>query len=180
MLVGLAVIVGVFLGMLVVFRVLGLICPFSVPTSAMAPTVSPGDHVLMEGFTFLARKPRRGDLAVFKTDGIARLPAATIYVKRIAGEPGDRLRISDGRLYINDKHMVLSNAVGEIVHHLPAGAEGMALKTHVTVPDGQYYVLGDNSTNSIDSRFWGFVPAKNVMGRVAFCFWPPQRVGGVR
>jgi signal peptidase I len=146
----------------------------------MAPTVSPGDHVMMEGLTFLARKPRRGDVAVFKTDGIPRLPAATVYVKRIVGEPGDRLRISDGKLYINDKHVALSNAAGEIAYRLPAGAESTAPQTDVTVPDGQYYVLGDNSTNSSDSRFWGCVPAKNFMGRIAFCFWPPQKAGAVR
>jgi signal peptidase I len=146
----------------------------------MTPTVSPGDHVLMEGLTFLARKPRRGDVAVFKTDGIARLPAATIYVKRIVGEPGDRLRISDGKLYINDKHVALSNAAGEIAYPLPVGAESMASQTDVTVPDGQYYVLGDNSSNSSDSRFWGCVPAKNIMGRIAFCYWPPRKAGVVR
>src|SRR5262245_18684226 len=67
LLVGLGVIIGVSFVTLAMLRVFGLICPFSVPSSAMAPTVSPGDHVLMEGFTFLVRKPCRGDVAVFKT-----------------------------------------------------------------------------------------------------------------
>ncbi len=146
----------------------------------MAPTITSGDHVIMEGFTFLARKPRRGDVAVFKSDGIAQLLPATLYVKRVAGEPGDRLRIVDGKLYINDQHVALSNAVGEIEYFPPAGLEKMAPQTNVTVPAGQYYVLGDNSTNSSDSRFWGFVPAKHIMGRIAFCYWPLNRVGGVR
>jgi len=180
-LIGLALVVGVFVVGLGVLRALGLIRPFSVPTGGMAPTIAAGDHVVMEGFTFLARKPGRGDIAVFKTDGIAQLPApANLYVKRIVGEPGDHVRISEGKLFINDKHVAISNAVGDIAYHLPAGAEVTARQTDVTVPDGQYYVLGDNSTNSSDSRFWGFVPADNILGRVAFRYWPPQRTGGVK
>src|SRR5436189_5559529 len=111
LLIGLAVVGGVFLVALVLLRAVGLVRPFSVPTRAMAPAISPGDHIMMEGFTFWARKPRRGDVAVFKTDGIdgiAPSQAAAIYVKRVAGEPGDRLRISDGKLYINDQHVALS------------------------------------------------------------------------
>jgi signal peptidase I len=179
-LIGLAVAVGVLLGAPVVLQVVGLVRAFSVPNSAMAPAISPGDYLIRERFTFSARKPRRGDIVVFKTDGIAALPPATLYVKRIAGEPRDRLRISDGKLYINDKHVALSNALGEITYLPPAGVERMALQTDVTVPDGHYYVLGDNSTNSFDSRYWGFVPAANMKGRVAFCFSPRQRAGAVK
>lgn len=180
MLVGLSVLVAGLVVALAGLRLAGLIRPFSVPTGAMTPAVSPGDHVLMEGFTLLLRKPRRGDVVVFKTAGIASLPQATLYFKRVAGEPRDRLRISDGKLYINDTHVVLSNAVGTIAYLPPPGTERMARYTNVSVPDGHYYVLGDNSTNSSDSRFWGCVPAGNILGRVAFCYWPPQRAGGVR
>jgi len=76
--------------------------------------------------------------------------------------------------------VVLSNAVGEIVYNLPHGMGTGAAKTDLTVPDGCYFVLGDNSTNSFDSRFWGCVPRANVKGRIAFCYWPPNRVGGVK
>jgi len=110
-----------------VFRLFGLIRLFSVPTTAMAPAALPGDHVMMEGFTFLAHKPRRGDIVVFKADGIAALAVhGSIFIKRIAGEPGDHLQIFAGKLYINDNRVTLSNAVGEIAYHLPPGAETMA------------------------------------------------------
>jgi signal peptidase I len=108
------------------------------------------------------------------------LPPATIYVKRVAGEPGDHLRISGGNLFINDKQVVLSNALGEITYQFPDRASGMPPQTDLTVPADQYFVLGDNSTNSFDSRFWGCVPAENILGRIAFCYAPSSRIGGVK
>lgn len=173
----LAVLLGVALGLLCL---LGLVRPFSVPTGAMTPAVSAGDHVIMEGFSLLVRKPRKGDIVVFKTDGVGQLPPATFYVKRVAGEPGDRLRIVDGKLYINDNHVALRNSAGEIAYHLPATLARAATQTDLTVPDGHYFMLGDNSTNSYDSRFWGSVPARNIMGRVVLCYSPLSRAGGFR
>lgn len=147
----------------------------------MSPAIVPRDHIMMEGVTFLAHKPHRGDVVVFKTDGLPLSMPPTIFVKRVAGEPGDHLRISNGHLYINDVQVSLSNAYGEISYSLPPGLNTLAAYTNeVTVPIGNYYVLGDNSTNSYDSRFWGPVPRKNIMGRVWICYWPPQRVGFVR
>jgi signal peptidase I len=89
---------------------------------------------------------------------------------RIAGEPSDHIRLSEGKLFVNDKQVSLSNAVGEIAYDLPPHAETFSLKTDLTVPDGCYFVLGDNSTNSFDSRFWGSVPRENIIGRVSFCY----------
>lgn len=177
--IGLGVVVIGLLSILITLRITGLLRPFSIPTGAMSPAVSPGDHIIMEGMTYLFREPRRGDIAVFKTDGIAAVPPAQFYVKRIAGEPGDRLRISDGKLSINGREMKLSNAVGRIVYGLPQGWEAKAPNTDLTIPDGHYFVLGDNTTNSYDSRFWGTVPRDNIKGRVLFRYWPPHRTGRV-
>ena len=179
-LIGLALVPVCFVGALIVLRTCGLLRAFSVPTGAMTPAVSAGDHVMMEAMTFVTRNPRRGDVVVFRTDGIALLPSATFYVKRVAGEPGDHLRISDGKLFVNDKQVLLSNAAGPIVYDLPPHAETFSPKLDLTVPEGCYFVLGDNSTNSFDSRFWGSVPRGNILGRVSFCYWPPQRAGGVK
>ena len=163
-----AVVVG---AVLIALRLLGLVHPFSVNGASMTPTLSLGDKFIMEGFTFLLRKPQRGDIIVLKTGGI----------KRVAGLPGDRLRIADGKLYVNDKHISLKNQAGEI-HYLPVtGARYLTSSADIlTVPDGHYFVLGDNSADSVDSRTWGCIPARNILGRAAFRYWPPARIGGVR
>jgi len=143
----------------------------------MSPAISPGDHVMMEGFSFLVRRPRRSDIVVFRTEGIVSLPA-TIYVKRLIGEPGDILRLADGRLYVNDRHIALSNSAGEIQYVImPRSTFLTSSNDNVTVPAGRFFVLGDNSSNSLDSRYWGFLPAKNILGRIWFCYWPPHRIG---
>ena len=178
--IGIALIPSFLVGTLILMRVCGLLRPFSVPTNAMAPTISAGDHILMEGFTFLSRKPRRGDSVVFKTDGIGSLPPSTIYVKRVAGEPGEHVRISEGKLFVNDKQVSLSNETGEIVYELLPNSAGISPQTDATVPSGCYYVLGDNTTNSLDSRFFGGVSRGNIIGRISFCYWPPERRGLVK
>lgn len=179
-LIGLAVVGAIFVGLVIALRLFGLVRPFSVPTGGMAPAISPGDHVMLESFTFLSRGPRRGDVVCFKTDGISMLPPGQIYVKRLAGEPGEHLRISDGKLYINDKYVAMSNAAGQISRLLPPPVGVTPLITDKSIPNGYYFVLGDNSTNSLDSRFWGCVSRGNILGRIWFCYWPPQRVGKVK
>jgi signal peptidase I len=178
--IALAVISAGLLAVVFLLRIFGLVRPFSVPTGAMSRAVAPGDHVLMEGLSFLVRQPRRGEIVVFKTKGIESLPQTEIYLKRVAGEPGDQLQISDGHLYINNRYVALSNAAGEIAYLPPPRLPGASLKTDLTVPTGHYFVLGDDSTNSLDSRFWGSLRRENIIGRVVFCYWPPQRAGWVK
>ena len=160
--------------------VFGLLKPFSVPTGGMAPAISPGDLVIMEGFTSRSRRPRRGDVVCFKTAGIPQLPPAQVYVKRVAGEPGEELKIAGGMLYINSTNVVLSNATGVITYLAPPQVFTTPLQTNLTVPQNCYFVLGDNTTNSFDSRFYGSIPRQNVLGRIVFCYWPPGRMGRVK
>jgi signal peptidase I len=167
-------------GLLVVLRLCGLICPFSIPSGAMDPAVSRGDHILMEGFTFLTRRPRPGDIVIFWSRDIAGLPGDQSYIKRVAGVGGDRVRISDGKLFINDNAVTLSNADGEITYRVLPYTGGMKENEEVTVPAGHYFLLGDNTLNSLDSRNFGCVPGRNIRGTVAFCYWPPSRAGRVK
>jgi len=180
LLIGLASLPAICFGALILLRICGLIRPFSIPTGAMTPDLAPGDHVMMEAFTYLSRQPRRGDIVVFKTDGILLLPPDTLKVMRVAAEPGEHVRISEDQLFVNGKQVLLSNSVGTIVYKLPPQAEGLKARTDLTVPKGCYFLLGDNSTNSADSRFWGTLPENNVIGRIAFRYWPLKRIGKVK
>jgi signal peptidase I len=171
---------GVIILTIIVLRVFGLIRPFNVPTGGMAPTISPGDHVLMERISYMRRGPRRGDIVVFRTDGIGSLPEDQMFVKRIVGESGEHLNISDKKLFINDAEVSLTNCDGKIFFTLPIQSAARALYTNLTVGADEYFVVGDNTTNSLDSRFYGCIPRANIVGRILFCYWPPSRIGGIK
>jgi signal peptidase I len=136
----------------------------------------------MEGYPLLSGKPKRGDIVAFKTAGLELLPGGEIYCKRVVGEPGDRLRLLAGKLYVNDQLVTLRNAAGEIQYVSLPGSKYLrsADMDTVTVPEGQFFILGDNSSNSVDSRFFGCVPAGSILGRITFCYWPPGRMGSVK
>ena len=115
------------------------------------------------------------------------LPPKTLYIKRVAGLPGERLRILNGRIYANDVPSPMTNITninGEIVYEsVPFGPPQTYLSSSneaVTIPTNAYFVIGDNSTNSYDSRYWGFVRSRNILGRICYCYWPPQNVGKVK
>jgi len=145
----------------------------------MAPAITPGDHVIMENFSFLRRQPRRGDIVIFQAIDFPSISPKTSYDKRVAGEPGEHLEISSGKLSINGVQMICSNRYGPIHYDLPAKTT-LAIYTNLIVPTNEYYVMGDNSTNSLDSRYFGCVPREKIKGRVWLCYWPPSRIGLVK
>jgi signal peptidase I len=166
---------------LVLLRLFGLIIPFLIPQQSMAPALSGGDHALMEGFTYLTRKPQRGDVVVFRASNLPPLQDGVTYVKRVVGLPGERIRISDGKLYVDEHIVELNNRDGVIAYANWPDTTYLATRdSTVVVPQGHYFVLGDNSSNSLDSRFWGFLPAKAIRGRMWFCYWPPEDAGSIR
>jgi signal peptidase I len=133
----------------------------------MKPAISRGDSVVMEGVTYLFRSPQSGEIVVYRTDGLEGAQPGQLYNQRVAGKPGDTLRISDGKLYVNDKHLPLANSTGEITYANVPNSRFLTSSTQsVTVPDAHYFLLGDNSSHSFDSRFPGYVPVKNIRGRI--------------
>lgn len=188
--------------------------PFKIPSSSMVPTLTIGDLILVNKFTYGIRlpiinkkiieigTPQRGDVMVFKYPKDMTLD----YIKRVVGVPGDKIVYKNKRLtvngealpyqplpdYLDEERLTYSKQYRENLtgrehrilnddnappyvqnpdsfpqHELCSyNAEGFAC----TVPTGQYFMMGDNRDNSLDSRYWGFVPDKNIVGK-AFFVW---------
>lgn len=147
----------------------GLLRNYSVPTDGMKPAVSRGDRAFVEKLSYLVRSPHEGEIVVYLTDGLETVQSGAVFCQRIAGNPGDVLRISEGKLYANDNRRPLANLNGEIVYTNMSNSHFLSSPNEtVVVPSGHYFLLGDNSAHSFDSRFLGFVPAKSITGRVIF------------
>jgi signal peptidase I len=155
--------------------------PYRIPSSSMEPTLhcaAPGagcearwsDRVLANRLIYHFRDPKRGEIIVFKTPKAAkvRCGAGGTFVKRLIGLPGETIRETDGRVYINGKRLSESYIRPERRDHNPTQT------WHV--PKGQYFFMGDNRMQSCDSRSWGSVPRKNLIGKVFAVYWPPNRI----
>jgi len=189
--------------LLVLFGTTFVVQAFKIPSQSMEPTLLVGDHLLVNKFIFegsgawyekfLPYRPvRRGDIIVFRFPYDDHLH----YVKRVVGLPGDRIRIADQQLYIND------SLVSEpYVYHDPAAYDplsdnfppppghfiAMGLRPEwasqiqsylrdgeLLVPPGHYFVMGDNRESSLDSRYWGFVDRRAIIGRPILIYWSVQ------
>ena len=182
--------------------------PFKIPSGSMMPTLVAGDFIAVNKFSYGVRfpvintvlipngRPERGDVVVF------HFPRDTSidYIKRVVGLPGDKIKYEDKKLFINDKlvphvfeknyeYMMndnykvpakeFSETLGEVRHsilvHNVEGESGSFV-----VPQGNYFVMGDNRDNSSDSRVWGFVSEDLLVGK-AFIIWlnlsEPSRIG---
>jgi len=171
---------GLFIATLLSLRLTGLLRPFKVPTSGMMPTLQEGDQFFMEGLTYKFRKPERHDILVFAVPNSSRTEEteagpAPIYVQRVAGLPGDRLKLRSGELYINDEKDSLYEGRR---FQVAAGMKYLeGFNPEIVVPADSYFVIGDNLSHSYDSRYWGFLPAKNIQGRVLLRYAPWRRFG---
>jgi signal peptidase I len=156
--------------------------PYRIPSSSMEPTLhcarpAPGcearfsDRVLANRFIYHFRKPKRGEIIVFNTPPAAKLRcgAGGTFVKRLIGLPGETVSERDGIVYIDGRRLDEPYIAPDRRDHEPPRS------WHV--PEGDYFFMGDNRSQSCDSRVWGPVPRGNLIGEVFFVYWPPNRIG---
>lgn len=140
---------------------------FEIPSGSMEPTIQRGDRVLVDRAIYRKSKPQRGDLIVFKYP----LNPQGMFLKRLIAFEGETVEIKESHVYINGQLSLDPKIKGRSY-----GGYG---QKPVTVSQDSYYVLDDNSFSSEDSRVFGFVPSKNVLGKVYKIYWPLNRSGKV-
>lgn len=172
---------------------------FEIPSASMEKTLLIGDHVLVDRILLAPpaswipairyREIRRGDIIVFYKPGEPDL----YLVKRVVGVPGDRIHLRNGILYLNgepqnepqtakptdadyypyrdDFPAVPSSQVPDVTATWSLALPSYIHGEDLVVPPGRYFAMGDNRTVSLDSRYWGFVPRENIVGRPLFVYW---------
>ena len=127
---------------------------------SMAPTLEDQDRLIVNKFVYRIGEPRRGDIVMLYYP----LNPEKSFVKRVIAEEGDSVRIVDGRVYVNDIPLKDDYVPAEFRSHDDWGPQ--------VIPEGYYFVMGDHRNNSSDSRHWGFVPKKYIIGKVQLRWWP--------
>lgn len=190
-LIELVVIVAVALGVALGIQAF-LVKPFRIPSESMVPTLEVGQRVLVNRVGTHFGTPERGDVMVFKPPAgadsnqcaVAHPPSQgcprstpdesdTNFIKRVVAVGGDRVSVRRGRVYIDGE-------LQEEPYIRPDPTCGECNLTRpVVVPEGQYYMMGDNRGASADSRVWGPVPEDNMIGKAFATYWPPSKWGGL-
>lgn len=145
--------------------------PFQVTGASMDPSFQDKQYILTNIIALHFSKPKLGDVIVFKAPNDPEKD----YIKRVIGLPGDRVLIRDSKVYLNtqelDENAYIANDVKTYTgSFLKEGEE-------VVVPNDSFFVLGDNRPHSSDSREWGFVPIKSIIGKSFFAYWPLDKMG---
>lgn len=132
---------------------------------SMKPTLQPGEFLLVNRVAYKLGEPAIGDIIVFHAPGVSDLD----YIKRIIGLPGDEVRVEGQTVFVNNQPL-----------YEPYIADAPNYNGAWSVPQGEYFVLGDNRNNSSDSHLWGFVPEEDIVGRALLIYWPLDQIALLR
>jgi len=130
--------------------------------ASMEPTLHDNERLIANKISYRFETPERGEIIIFRPP----LEIKRNYIKRIIGIPGDKIEIANGEVYVNGEKLEEPYVKNISYENMPP----------TIVPDDSFFVLGDNRPNSSDSRYWGFVPRKNVVGRAWVVFWPLNKI----
>ncbi len=146
--------------------------PRFIPSDSMVPTLQVGDRLVVEKISYRLHQPKFGDIVVFdpppqlQRQGYKKDQA---FIKRIIGQPGQTIEIKNGKVFVN--HQPLQEPyIAESPSYIMKPAQ---------VPEGTFFVMGDNRNNSNDSHVWGFLPKENIIGHAWVRFYPFDRLGKV-
>jgi signal peptidase I len=154
---------------------------FFIPSGSMEPTLQVGDRILVNKLSYHLHGVGRGDIVVFSRPPAENCggPEVNDLVKRVVGLPGETLSLSGGHVYVDGRPLDES--------WLPASAQGVtrpgpggtlySLQHAYKVPADDYFVMGDNRTDSCDSRYWGPIPKSLIVGKVEMRVWPLSSIG---
>lgn len=144
--------------------------PRLIPSESMYPTLHIGDRLVVEKVSYRFHPPETGDIVVFQTPpelqrrGYDKNQA---FIKRIIGKPGEVISVANGKVYLNGQPLQEDYIAEPPNQPFPT----------VKIPEDEFFVMGDNRNDSNDSRYWGFLPQQNLIGRATFRFWPLDRIG---
>lgn len=162
----------IFVGSIFIVVYLFIMSPHQVKGASMEPTFDTGDYILTSKISYRLKSPQPGDVIVFKSPKNPDID----FIKRIIGLPGQHIKITNGSIYINGK-LLQEDYIAAPTTLFAGGFVKNGVEE--TVPEGYLFVMGDNRPRSSDSREFGFIPMKDVIGKVFFRYFPPQKFGPI-
>lgn len=150
-----------------------IVAPYSIPSGSMEETLMPGDYILAERLTYGSSDPQVGDIVTFKDPDD---PSKTL-IKRVIATEGQTVELNRGRVMVDGALVDEPYTEGKPGFPIETKDGDSQVEYPYTVPEGHIWVMGDNRTNSIDSRAYGAVPIENVTGKAFFRLWPLASFG---